>query len=135
MAEDVLRQKDSRAGMGAKNAKSPLFLSLLAVEGRAGSQQPLRLHSCVPWARKHPLSESRLKRESGTWVRGLVTVILGRAGWVGSTSLRTFPGTSVIEAVLFVCLFLILRLYWKDSDANIFLNKQTNKLNKTILCV
>lgn len=106
MVQDVLSQKDSRAGMGAKNAKSSLLLSLLAVEGRVVSQESLRLHSCVPWARKHPISEPQLKRESGTWVRGLVTAILGGVGWVGSTSLCTFPGTSVIEAVLFVCLFV-----------------------------
>lgn len=40
MARDVLSLTDSWAGVGAKNAESSLFLSLLASEGGAGLQEP-----------------------------------------------------------------------------------------------
>lgn len=41
MAQDVPSQKDSWPGVGAKNAEYSLLLGLLAVEGRAGSQESL----------------------------------------------------------------------------------------------
>lgn len=41
MTRDILSQKYSWAGVGAKNAKSSLLLSLLAVEGGAGLQESL----------------------------------------------------------------------------------------------
>lgn len=41
VAQGVLSQEDSWAGVRAKNAKSSFPLSLLAVGGRAGSREPL----------------------------------------------------------------------------------------------
>ena len=41
VTRDILSQKDSWAGVGAKNAKSSLLLSLLAVERGVGLQESL----------------------------------------------------------------------------------------------
>lgn len=72
-AQDVLSQKDSWPGVEAKNAKSSLLLSLLAVGGRAGSQESLSWvlepPHCVPWTRKQPVSEPQLQSRAGTWIR------------------------------------------------------------------
>lgn len=91
MARDVLSLMDSWAGVGTKNAKSSLFVSLLAVEG--GAEAPdldvrAFLHGCVPWARKQPVSEPQLKRWAGTQTRSFQA-----QSWAGQPPLCTSRGT------------------------------------------
>lgn len=86
MAQDVLSQKDSWAGVGAKNAKSSFLLSLLAVGGGAESREPRSrvLEPSWLWAPGHETGHRRAPAEERGW--GLDP---GPSAWsrVGATNL------------------------------------------------